>query len=159
MFFFDINRRAHYHHSLVRFFKHTMYAKPTPAYSSFTRQVVAGTSLFLLILLAPFQQALAQPPEKKIGFGVQVSTDGFFSATIAKVSVTQVSPDSQALAAGVSVGDEVVKIQEISVPGNSAIKLKEHMDFVPGVPKKITFKRTNGTEYEVVFTRAAVRPN
>ena len=58
------------------------------------------------------------------------------------------------MAAGVAAGDELVKIQEIPVPGNSASKLKEHMDFAPGVPKKITFRRSNGSEYEVVFTRA-----
>ena len=58
------------------------------------------------------------------------------------------------MAAGVVAGDEVVKVQDITVPGNSASKLKEHMDFLPGVPKKITFKRNNGVEYDVVFTRA-----
>ena len=110
--------------------------------------------LLVLLALAPWQKVWAQQPEKKIGFGISVSTDGFFSTTIAKVAVTQVSADSQALGAGVAAGDEVVKIQDITVPGNSANKLKEHMDFVPGVPKKITFKRANGTEYEVVFTRA-----
>ena len=119
------------------------------------RKPVAGASLVLLALFTPFQSAWAQPAEKKIGFAISVSTDGFFSSTIAKVAVTQIAPDSQALAAGVTAGDEVVKVQEITVPGNSATKLKEHMDFVPGVPKKITFKRANGTEYDVVFTRAA----
>ena len=112
-------------------------------------------ALLVLLLLAPLQKAWAQNSDKKIGFAISVSTDGFFSSTIAKVSVTGVGPDSQALAAGVVAGDEIVKIQEITVPGNSATKLKEHMDFVPGVPKKITFKRANGTEYDVVFTRAA----
>ncbi|OYU46010.1 MAG: hypothetical protein CFE44_04455 [Burkholderiales bacterium PBB4] len=107
-----------------------------------------------MLALAPLQEVWAQPSEKKIGFGMSVSTDGFFSTTIAKVSVTQVSPDSQALAAGVVAGDEIVKVQDITVPGNSANKLKEHLDFVPGVPKKITFKRANGTEYDVVFTRS-----
>jgi C-terminal processing protease CtpA/Prc len=106
------------------------------------------------LVLAPLQKAWAQPTEKKIGFGMSVSTDGFFSSTIAKVAVTQVSPDSQALAAGVTEGDEIVKVQDITVPGNSATKLKDHLDFVPGMPKKIRFKRSNGTEFDVVFTRA-----
>jgi C-terminal processing protease CtpA/Prc len=106
-----------------------------------------------LLVFVPVHSVLAQPAGKKIGFGVQVSTDGFFSTTIAKVAVTQVSPDSQALVAGVSAGDELVKIQDVKVPGNSAANLKEHMEFVPGVAKKITFKRANGTEFDVVFTR------
>jgi C-terminal processing protease CtpA/Prc len=108
---------------------------------------------FLALLSAP--GAEAQPSEKKIGFSVQVLTDGFVNVTVAKIVVTQVSPDSQALAAGVVVGDELVKIQETTVPGNSALKLKEHMAFVPGSPKKMTFKRPTGAQYDVVFVRPA----
>lgn len=129
----------------------SLYSKPF--FAGLKRQTLATASM--LVLLASVPMAHAQQTEKKIGFAVQVSTDGFFSTTIAKVAVTQVSPDSQALAAGVAAGDEIVKIQDIPVPGNSATKLKEHMDFVPGVPKKIIFKRLNGSEYEVIFTRAA----
>ena len=132
------------------FFHRSLYSKPF--YAGLKHQALAAASA--LVLLACLPTAHAQQTEKKIGFAVQVSTDGFFSATIAKVAVSQVSPDSQALAAGVAAGDEIVKIQDIPVPGNSATKLKEHMDFVPGVPKKIIFKRPNGSEYEVIFTRA-----
>jgi len=132
-----------------------MYPNPRIAKFSFIRKAVALTSLFILVLLTPLQNVWAQPSDGKIGFAVEVSTDGFFSSKITKVAISRVSPNSQALAAGVTAGDEIVKIQDISVPGNSTGKLKEHMDFVPGVPKKLTFKRANGTEYEVVFTRAA----
>lgn len=136
--------------------KFTMHANPVISFFPFARKVVAMTSplLLVLILLTHFQTVRAQQPDKKIGFSIQVGTDGYFSSTIAKVAVTQVNPDSQALAAGVVVGDEIVKIQEITVPGNNASKLKEHLDFVPGVPKKVTFKRANGSKYEVVFRRA-----
>jgi C-terminal processing protease CtpA/Prc len=119
---------------------------------SLPRHAVALIAIW--VALAPMSFAFAQQPEKKIGFSVQVSTDGYFSSTVAKVAITQVSADSQALAAGVVAGDEIIKIHDTTVPGNSASKLKEHMDFVPGVPKRITFKRANGTEYDVVFTRA-----
>jgi ABC-type sugar transport system substrate-binding protein len=116
-----------------------MNANPFISKFSFTRLAAALIGLLLWLLLAPTQSAWAQAADKKIGFAIQVSTDGYFSTTVAKVEVTQVSPGSQALAAGVAAGDEVVKIQDITVPGNSAGKLKEHMDFVPGVPKKLTF--------------------
>jgi len=120
---------------------------------SATRRAFA-LSMSLLALLY-VQRVEAQPPEKKIGFSVQVRTDGFLSTTVAKVLVTEVAPDSQALAAGVAAGDELVKIEETIVPGNSALKLKEPMVFVPGVPKRITFKRPTGALFEVVFVRAA----
>lgn len=118
------------------------------------RRALARCAACLLLTAVAVQGAAAQQPEKKIGFGVEVSADGFFSTTLARVSVNSVTPDSQAAAAGVVVGDEVVRIQGITVPGNSAATLKEHMEFVPGVPKRIVFKRANGTEYEVTLTRA-----
>ena len=127
---------------------------PLPRTNAEIARIWLWVLIAALLALAPLQNAWAQASEMKIGFGISVSTDGFFSTTIAKVAVTQVSPDSQALAAGVVAGDEGVKVQDITVPGNSATKLKEHMDFVPGVPKKVTFKRSNGAEYDVVFTRA-----
>jgi hypothetical protein len=43
----------------------------------------------------------------------------------------------------------------IVVPGANDLKLKAHMDFVPGVPKKVTFKRPNGVVYVATFVRAA----
>lgn len=119
-----------------------------------TSRRAAILSISFLALLGA-RGAEAQPSEKKIGFTVQVLTDGFVNVTVAKIVVTQVSPDSQALAAGVAIGDEVVKIQETTVPGNSVLKLKEHMAFVPGSPKKMTFKRLTGAQYDVVFVRPA----
>ena len=128
-----------------------MLISPIPRlYVTLRGAMAIGISLLALNLL---QVAHAQSSDKKIGFGVSVSTDGWFSSTIAKVAVSQVIADTQASVAGVAVGDEVIRIQEVTVPGNSASKLQEHMDFVPGVPKKILFKRPNGSEYEVVFTR------
>ena len=56
--------------------------------------------------------------------------------------------------AGVVVGDNVVRIEKTVVPGASAFTLKEHMDFVPGVPKTLGFRRANGSVYDVTFVRA-----
>ena len=95
----------------------------------------------------------AQSPGKSIGFGVQVSTEGLFSTTVAKVVVTVVLPGSQAEAGGLTIGDELVKIQGIQVPGGSALELKPHMEFQLGVPKTLVFRRSAGSEYQVVFTR------
>lgn len=107
-----------------------------------------------VLAFAAGQSVWAQTAERKIGFSVAVNKESFFSTTVSNVTVTKVTPDSQAQVAGVAPGDEIIKIQGTTVPGNSALKLSSYMDFVPGVPKRITFKRSNGSEYEVVFTRA-----
>jgi C-terminal processing protease CtpA/Prc len=101
--------------------------------------------------------AAAQAPGKPIGFGLSISTDGFFSTTVEKVVVTHVLADSQAQAAGLVVGDELMKVQGLVVPGGSGTKLKPEMEFVPGVPKKLVFRHANGAEYEVTFTRAVAK--
>lgn len=107
-----------------------------------------------VLALACASRAEAQPSTMKIGFSVQVMTQGLTKTAVAKVSVTKVSPGSQALEAGVAVGDELVRIGTTTVPGNSAFNLKPQMAFVPGVPKRITFRRATGAEYDVVFVRA-----
>ena len=119
--------------------------------SSSPRPATIAISLAMLLLASSVS---AEPANRKIGFSVQVSTSGLTKTTVAKISIIHVHPNSQALTAGVKVGDELVTIDNTSVPGNSVFKLKEHMAFVPGVPKKITFKRPTGALYEVIFVRA-----
>jgi C-terminal processing protease CtpA/Prc len=118
-----------------------------------SRRFVALT--LSVLALAGASRVEAQPSNKKIGFSVQVMTQGLTKTTVAKISVTQVSPDSQALEAGVALGDEVVKIDNTHVPGNSVFTLKAQMAFVAGVPKRVTFRRATGAQYDVVFVRAA----
>ncbi len=125
-----------------------------PACTSLTSRRSFGIALSVLVLASAGAGQAAAPP-RKIGFGVKVMTDGLLSQTISRIEVTKVSPGSQAQAAGVAVGDEVVKVDDIVVPGANALKLKAHMDFQPGVPKKIGFKHPNGVVYVATFTRAA----
>ena len=113
-----------------------------------------GALALSVLTLACAGRAEAEPSTKKIGFSVQVMTQGLTRTTVAKVSITQVTPGSQAQEAGVAVGDELVKIETTTVPGASVFILKPQMAFVPGVPKRITFRRASGAQYEVVFVRA-----
>jgi len=125
--------------------------KPVPARLTARRSLLMALTALALTGSNP---VLAQPPARKIGFGVKVMTDGLLSQTVARIEVAKVSPGSQAQAAGVAVGDELVRIDDTPVPGNSAMTLKAHMDFVPGVPKKVTFKRPSGVIYVATFVRA-----
>ena len=95
--------------------------------------------------------ASAQP--KPIGFSLQVSTDGILSPKVVKAVVGKVQDDSQAKAAGMAAGDELIKVEGIDVPGNGAFTLKPHMEFVPGKPKRLVFKRADGSTYEATLTK------
>lgn len=125
-----------------------------PTYPSLASRRAFGIALSILVLASAGAGQAAAPP-RKIGFGVKVITDGLLSQTISRIEVTKVSPGSQAQAAGVAVGDEVVKVDDIVVPGTNALKLKAHMDFQPGIPKKIGFRHPNGVVFVATFTRAA----
>jgi S1-C subfamily serine protease len=113
--------------------------------------------LIRLILLTVLTPVLAARESKDgpppIGFSLQVSADGLFKPKVTKAVVTAVVPGSQAAAAGLAVGDELVRIEGVAVPGTAGSVLKPHMAFVPGKPKKFVFKRTTGREYEAVLTQ------
>jgi ABC-type sugar transport system substrate-binding protein len=125
--------------------------------TSFLRTVALPFLSVLLAAAAGLANAQAPAPGRPIGFSIAVNTDGFFSTTVQKVVVTNVVAESQAQASGLVVGDELVKVQGLVVPGNSATVLKPELEFMPGVPKKLVFKHGNGTEFEVTFTRAVAK--
>lgn len=104
-----------------------------------------------LALGAASLPAGAQP--KPIGFSLQVSTDGILSPKVVKAVIGKVQDDSQAKAAGLAVGDELIKVEGIEVPGNGALTLKPHMEFVPGKPKRLMFRRADGSTYEATLTK------
>jgi predicted metalloprotease with PDZ domain len=109
----------------------------------------------VLLIAAPCGAAFAQDkPAPPIGFGVKVFTEGLLGTTVAKVVVSQVAPDSQAQSAGLAVGDELIRVQGVQVPGGNALALKPLMEFVPGEPKKLVFKRPSGAEFEATLTKA-----
>jgi len=105
----------------------------------------------LLVVLSA--AASSQATSKPIGFSLDISADGFLNPTIVKAVVSSISPGSQAKAAGLAVGDELVRVQGITVPGGSASVLKPLMEFVVGQPKKLSLRRGDGTEYEATLTR------
>ena len=98
-------------------------------------------------------QANAQQPSARIGFSLKVQADGFFNPKVTKVVVDLVEPGSQAQTAGLALGDELIKVQDIEVPGTDASILKPHMAFVSGKPKKLVFRRSNGQTYEATLVK------
>ena len=98
-------------------------------------------------------QATAQQPSGRIGFSLKVQADGFFNPKVTKVVVELVEPGSQAQTAGLALGDELIKVQDIEVPGTDASVLKPHMEFVSGKSKKLVFRRPNGQTYEATLVK------
>jgi predicted metalloprotease with PDZ domain len=98
-------------------------------------------------------QATAQQTSGKIGFSLKVQADGIFNPRVTKIVVDLVEPESQAQKAGLALGDELIKVEDIEVLGADASVLKPNMKFVAGKPKKLIFKRVNGQIYEATLVK------
>ena len=107
---------------------------------------------FLVAFVLVVTHPVAMQVSEKFGFGLQVQVDGFFNPKVIKVLVNLVEPGSQAHTAGLSLGDELIRVQDLSLPGTDTALLKPHMNFVQGMAKRLVFKRPNGETYEATLT-------
>jgi C-terminal processing protease CtpA/Prc len=112
-----------------------------------------ATTVLAVTLLSLMSVPAALAADEPIGFALKFETDGFFSSKITRALVTQVRPQSQAQAAGLAVGDELIEVEGVPVPGNSAGAIKPHMQFEPGQPTRLVFKRPSGAVYEATLTK------
>ena len=118
------------------------------------KKFIATTRLVLLTFLVSITQVHAQQSSGRIGFSLNVQADGFFNPKVIKITVNQVEPGSQAQLAGLTIGDELIQVQDVEVPGAEASVLKPHIEFVKGKPKKLVFKRVNGQIYEATLVKS-----
>ena len=96
------------------------------------------------LLCAVAAQAAGKP---SIGFSLSVETDGFFSTTLKKVTITGVKPGLPAEKAGLQAGDEIVAANDIPVVGTPGGKLSALMDNVkPGDHLKLRVHRGSGEQ-------------
>lgn len=90
---------------------------------------MALSALLVVGILAP-GIALAKP---RLGFNVEVVTEGFFSTTLAEVKVASVQAGSPSERAGLKAGDLVVEVAGRPVKGASGPDMKKVLgDVEPG---------------------------
>jgi C-terminal processing protease CtpA/Prc len=100
--------------------------------------------LLLASLCAVGAQAAGKPV---IGLSLSVETDGFFSTTLKKVTITAVKPGLPAEKAGLLAGDEIVAANDIPVAGTPGSKLSGLMnDAKPGDHLKLRVHRGTGEQ-------------
>jgi C-terminal processing protease CtpA/Prc len=101
-------------------------------------------ALVLASLYAVGAQAAGKPD---IGLSLSVETDGFFSTTLKKVTITAVKPGLPAERAGLLAGDEIVAANDIPVAGTPGSKLSGLMnDAKPGDHLKLRVHRATGEQ-------------
>lgn len=95
-------------------------------------------------LLAAAAHATGKP---LIGISLSIETDGFFSTTLKKVTITAVKPGAPAEKAGLQVGDEVVAANDIPIAGTPGSKLSGVMENAkPGDHLKLRVHRGSGEQ-------------
>jgi len=96
------------------------------------------------LLVASAAHAAGKPV---IGISFSVETDGFFSTTLKKVTVTSVKPGLPAEKAGVLAGDEIVAANDIPIAGTPGGKLKDVLENAkPGDHLKLRVHRGSGEQ-------------
>jgi C-terminal processing protease CtpA/Prc len=104
--------------------------------------------LFAFLAVSTYGSSQAQSTPKPIGMTISATFESFLKAKVAKLLVTAVAANSQAEAAGLVVGDEIIKVDGIDIPGKWFFELMPLQDFTPGKAKLLTLKRADGTQYE-----------
>jgi C-terminal processing protease CtpA/Prc len=109
--------------------------------------MTAPRKLFLLLatlICASAAQAAGKPV---IGMSVSIETDGFFSTTLKKLTVTAVKPGAPAEKAGLQAGDESVAANDLPVAGTPGSKLSALMENAkPGDHLKLRVHRGTGEQ-------------
>jgi C-terminal processing protease CtpA/Prc len=109
--------------------------------------MTAPRKLFLLLatlICASAAQAAGKPV---IGMSVSIETDGFFSTTLKKLTVTAVKPGAPAEKAGLQAGDEIVAANDLPVAGTPGSKLSALMENAkPGDHLKLRVHRGTGEQ-------------
>ena len=88
-------------------------------------QTLAALACTATLLAATAAHAAGKP---SIGIGFSIETDGLFSTTLKKVTVTSVKPGLPAEKAGVLAGDEIVAANDIAIVGTPGGKLKDLLE-------------------------------
>ncbi len=108
-------------------------------------------------LLALPAGARAGKPEGYLGLALSVRTESWLSTnpTLVALTVAKVEPGSPAALAGVTAGEQVMRVEDIEVAGAKANTLRPLMNRKVGESTTLVFKRADGGLYTTRITSVA----
>ena len=123
------------------------------------KTIPAFHRLFLLLALTT---AAALPAAEKgwvgMGLDVKLGTNGsLLSPVVGLASVKSIAPNSPADGHKIAVGDSLVEIDGLVVPGCKGSALKAKLTVEPGKALRLKFKRANGDIYDAELTAVSKR--
>ena len=110
--------------------------------------------LVVLALTWVFTSNLVAAEKGWFGFGLKVEGSGFLSLIVHSVTVESIAPHSPASEKSIAVGDEIIQVEETTVPGRRAWELKPLLQKQVGDTIHLRLKRPAGETYSVTLTAA-----
>ena len=110
--------------------------------------------LVVLAFALVFTSNLSAAEKGWFGFGLKVEGSGFLSFTVKSVTVESIAPHSPASEQSIAVGDEIIQVEETTVPGRRAWELKPLLQKQVGDKIHLRLKRPTGQIYSVTLTAA-----
>jgi C-terminal processing protease CtpA/Prc len=109
-------------------------------------------SLLALLLTFVWTSMVVAAEKGWFGFGLKVEGSGFLSLTVQSVTVESIAPHSPASEQSIAVGDEIIQVEEMTVPGRRAWELKPLLQKQVGETIHLRLKRPTGETYSVTLT-------
>lgn len=131
-----------------------MSAISVPATSSVTFSLLKKLPLVVLAFALVFTSSISAAEKGWFGFGLKVEGSGFLSFTVKSVTVESIAPHSPASEQHIAVGDEIIQVEETTVPGRRAWELKPLLQKQIGETIHMRLKRPTGQIYSVTLTAA-----
>jgi C-terminal processing protease CtpA/Prc len=118
------------------------------------RTKIATLVVVLMVLACPIGAA----DRGFFGFGLRTDFDGsFWSPVLASASISLVAPDSPTAKSGITLGDTLIEIEGLLIPGAKDEHLKKikailEKDARVGDQLHLKLRRNTGQEYSVTLT-------
>ncbi len=100
----------------------------------------------LVALSLSFASNAYSDGQASIGFNINMDISGLFSPIVEGVQVTSIENNSPADKAGLQVGDRIVAIDNIQVPGCLTKEAKQQLRRLPGEALPLIIERENGIQ-------------
>jgi C-terminal processing protease CtpA/Prc len=105
------------------------------------------SAVLLLLLLAG---ATSAGERGYFGFGLAISGKGFFlNPEVTALKIASIAPGMPAARAGIQAGDQITRVDGLSVVGSKAMTLKSHAEREVGQSLRLELKHANGQVYTV----------
>ncbi len=108
----------------------------------------------MVVLMFALAAPMRATEKGELGFGLNVKLGGssLFKLIVAWASIKSIALNSPADGHGIAIGDLLMEVDGLAVPGCKGSDLKAKLTVAPGRTVRLKFKRNSGEIYAVEIT-------